>query len=428
MNEKISLHNRNRTELNFWVMPNVGFSTRPILETYIQQFENQNPDVKIQLKVLPWSLAWNRLMDVIKNRGVKNSPDILQIGTTWVTTLSYLGALERMPDVNGYKIGSVEDVSIGDSSPFCVPWFVDIRVLYYRKDILNALKLDPRLLENWEGFNHICSEIQRNLLKNKLPPQIIAPLGIPGQKPGVLMHDLAPWVWEAGGDFCSEDSKEATLSQASIRQGCEFYFDLIANGYMPILNSALPQGNFFTGHYAMQFSGSWPVDAYLNTDSPYANPDVARGFDVALLPSGPQGRFTFLGGSNLAVASISQNKELAWKFIQFMSEPTRLLSHARAIGALPPQLTTLGELFSKFPGAKNVFLRSFSYARRLPRLIELGSLEQIVYKMSHRILACIREQTYSHKILEQEINSANNEIKTLLSIHRYGTKSLGRAA
>ena len=415
-----------KTEINFWVMPNAGFATRPVLQTFVDEFEAAHPDVKVRLIVHPWSLAWNRVMEVVKGRNTKSPPDVLQVGTTWVTTLGYLGALERVPGTPGLEEAS--GVTLGDTSPQCVPWFIDIRVLYYRKDLFAALGIDPRWLEDWKGFNRACSELLKGLQKNPKFAKIVAPLAVPGQKPGVLVHDLAPWVWEAGGDFYAEETAEAPLSQPSFLNGCAFYFDLVANGYMPVPNSALPFGNFFTGHYAMQFTGSWPIDSYLDPKSPMANPQVAQNFGVAPLPSGPHGRYTFLGGSNLGVATASQNKDLAWEFVRFLNEPSRQVRHARAIGALPARLLGLEQLFTGHPEAHHVFLNSFGHARRLPRVIELGSIEQIVYKMGARVLSSVREGGYSHKRLQQEIAAANNEIKALLSIHRYGTRPVGRAA
>ncbi len=415
-----------KTELNFWVMPNAGFATRPILQAFVDEFEVEHPDVKVRLTVHPWSLAWNRVMQVVKTRNVKSPPDVLQVGTTWVTTLTYLGALERVPATPGLEDAS--GITLGDASPQCVPWFIDIRVLFYRKDIFASLGIDPRWLDDWKGFNRTCSELLRGIQKGGKLAKIIAPLGIPGQKPGVLMHDLAPWVWEAGGDFYAEDTAEAPLSQPSFLTGSSFYFDLVSNGYMPIPNSALPVGNFFSGHYAMQFTGSWPSETYLNPESPLANAEVANNFGVAPLPAGPHGRYTFLGGSNLGVSSASQNKDLAWEFIRFLNDPARQIRHAKAIGALPARLVGLEELFAKHPEAHHVFLNSFSHARRLPRVIELGSIEQIIYKMGARVLSSIREGGYGPKRLQQEIAAANTEIKALLSIHRYGTRNSGRAA
>jgi multiple sugar transport system substrate-binding protein len=422
----MALRRHSKTELNFWVMPNAGFSTRPILQSLVDEFESTRPDVKVRLVIHPWSLAWNRFMEVIKGRNTKTAPDVLQVGTTWVTTLNYLGALEKVPE--GAGLADLTGSSLGDATPHCVPWFVDIRVLYYRKDLFSRLGIDPRWLDDWKGFNRACAEILKAITKGANLGHIIAPLAIPGQKPGVLMHDLAPWVWQAGGDFGGDEAGETSLTQTALLQGCAFYFDLIANGYMPVPNSAVPPGNFFTGHYAMQFTGSWPVDSYLNPECAYTNKEVSAGFGVAPLPAGPHGRFTFLGGSNLGVAAASQNKDLAWEFISFLNQPQRQVKHARAIGALPARLPDMAALFEGRGECQQVFLDSFSHARRLPRVIELGSVEQIIYKMGARLLSLIREGAYNHKRLQQEIAAANGEIKALLSIHRYGTRTVGRAA
>jgi multiple sugar transport system substrate-binding protein len=426
----MALRRHSKTELSFWVMPNAGFATRPLLQSLVDEFEASRPDVKVRLVIHPWSLAWNRFMEVIKGRNVKTAPDVLQVGTTWVTTLSYLGALEKVPADAG--LDDTTGATLGDATPHCVPWFIDIRVLYYRKDLFARLGVDPRWLEDWKGFNRACAEVKKAIDKGPRLGNIIAPLAIPGQKPGVLMHDLAPWVWQSGGDFGGDESGETNLTQTAL-QGCAFYFDLVANGYMPIPNSAVPPGNFFTGHYAMQFTGSWPVDTYLNPLSPYANAEVAKGFGVAPLPAGPQGRYTFLGGSNLGVAAASQNKEAAWDFIKFLNEPRQQIKHARSIGALPARLPParlqgMDSLFQNAPEAHKVFLDSFNHARRLPPVIELGSVEQIVYKMGARLLSLIREGAYNHKRLQQEIAAANGEIKALLSVHRYGTRTVERAA
>src|SRR5262249_43416419 len=145
----------------------------------------------------------------------------------------------------------------------------------------------------------------------------------------------------------------------------------------------------------MQVTGSWPVDSYLNPASPLCAHEVAENFGVALFPSGPQGRFTFLGGSNLAVSASSPQKDLSWDFIRFMSEPERQRRHAQGIGALTARLASLEDLFTKHPDAKKVFWDSFGHARRLPRLVELGSIEQIIYKLGARVLSLIRNNDYN---------------------------------
>lgn len=436
----ISGNGQNRKELNFWVMPNAGFSTRRVLDPYIQEFEKRHPGVSVRLTIHPWSLGWNRIMDMVKGRYSGPKPDVLQVGTTWVATLAYLGVLENIPDTSVLPEDDRQSAYIWDPGAqsnmgqdlFCVPWFIDVRILYYRRDIFEKFNMNPNLLQDWKGFFKACLEIKGYLSKGGPVPEIIAPLGIPGQKAGVLMHDLAPWIWAAGGDFCSDDLSAGTMDDPASIAGCEFYFDLINQGFMPIPSPSseqkgLAQG-FFNGHFAMQFSGAWPIDTFLNPDHPICHPKVAEGFDVTLVPAGPQGRFTFLGGSNLGVTSTSKNRDLAWEFIRFLSEPDRQLQHARSIGALTARLASMEPLFARYPAMKKVFWDSLGHARRLPRLVELGSVEQIIHKMGNKILNLIKSGEYNHKRLHEEMMSANGGMNSVLSLHRYGTRTPGVAA
>jgi multiple sugar transport system substrate-binding protein len=430
-------HRKNgRTELNLWVMPNAGFATRSILQPLIDEYERQHPNVQVRLTIHPWSLAWSLLMDVIKGRYMGPKPDVIQIGTTWAATLAYLGALDAVPETGVLPEEDRMSAYIWDPGTqseiapemYCVPWFIDLRVLYYRQDVFNELGLSADSLNDWKGFYQCCIEIQKFLNRGGPIPQLVAPLALSGQKLSVLMHDLAPWIWGAGGDFCSSDLLHSEFDSSSTVRGIDYYFELIQRGFMPLPDATLPQGNFFTGHYAMQFSGSWPIDTLLNPKSRYASPEVAENFGVALMPAGPQGRYTFLGGSNLGVSSLSDNKELAWGLTRFLVEPSRQLSHARSIGSLTARLASMEQLFEGYPAVKKVFWDSIGHARRLPRLITLGSIEPIISKMSGRVLASIRAGKYGDRVLHEEVATANQNIEKVLSLHRYGEQAQNKAA
>jgi multiple sugar transport system substrate-binding protein len=178
----------------------------------------------------------------------------------------------------------------------------------------------------------------------------------------------------------------------------------------------------------MQFSGSWPVDSFLNAQWKYATPEVVDNVGVTLMPAGPQGRYTFLGGSNLAVTSASEQKDLAWEFTRFLSDPERQLHHARSIGSLTARLSSMEQLFDHHPAVKKVFWDSIGHARRLPRLIPLGSVEQIISKMCGHLLSDIRTGKYTARLLEDGIAQANRDVDKVLSLHRYGNVSAGKVA
>jgi len=427
---------KTKTEINFWVMPNTGSATRPILRTFIDEFERRRPDLRVNLTIHPWTLAWDRLMDVVKGKYPGPFPDVIQMGTTWVGTLFYLDALDKVPDEGIFQSEKDGSAFVWDpglpaevnEGLYSVPWFIDIRVLYYRRDVFEKLNLKLENLSDWKGFYQSCLEIKKSLDRGGPVHDLLAPLAIPGQSLSVMMHDIAPWIWEAGSDFCSEDLTQGQLSSPGSLTGCEFYFDLINEGFMPIPNTALPYGNFFTGHYVMQFTGSWPIDSFLNPKSNLYVPVVGDNFGVAPFPAGPKGRYTFLGGSNLGVMGTSSKKELAWEFVKFLSEPQKQMEHAQKIGALTARFSSMEKLFEKFPEVKKVFWDSIGYARRLPRLIPLGSVEQIIAHMCGRVLALIQLRKYNHDLLHSEIELANKEINEVLSLHRYGARVKEKSA
>jgi|GEM_PF-911034 len=435
MSNELYSQNGQKTDLHFWVMPNAGFATRRVLDPLIREFEHLNPRVKIRLSIHPWSLAWNRLVEVVKGRFGGNKPDVFQVGTTWVATLAHLGALDKVPHMGVFPNEDHQSSYIWDPGSqadsgeelFCVPWFIDVRALYYRKDLFELVGLSPDLLQDWKGFFNVCTELKKYLRRSGASTNILAPLVLPGQKPSVLMHDIAPWVWGAGGDFFSGDLTVATLDAPETITGCEFYYDLINQGFMVIPERDFELRDFgcgfFNGRYAMQFSGSWPVDSFLNPQYPFSHIEVVNGFDMEMFPAGPHGRFTFLGGSNLAVSSAGQKKDLAWEFVKFLSEPQRQLAHSRGVGALPARLASMDTLFENHSHARRVFMDSIGHARRLPRLVELGSVEQILYQMGTNLLDTIRTGTYNHVRLHEELIKANTEMNSVLSLHRYGSKS-----
>src|SRR4051812_37544488 len=83
----------NKIPLNLWVMPNAGFDTQRVVQRELADFHKKNPDYEVHVTVIPWFFAWDRLVAVAKRRFTREVPDVIQIGGTWTTTLSALGAL-----------------------------------------------------------------------------------------------------------------------------------------------------------------------------------------------------------------------------------------------------------------------------------------------------------------------------------------------
>ena len=408
-------------KLNLWVMPNAGFDTQRIMQKELSIFRKDNPGYEVKLTVHPWHFAWDRLIAVAKRRDYRDPPDVVQIGGTWTTTLAALGTLSDLTDY-------LDDIERTDivrpvwnycyeptrTKAHSLPWFLDARVLYYRQDILSELGLTPEDLGTWKGFREACERLHNS----KLGKRYFA-LPLPGQKEGILIHDLAPWIWGAGGNFLSSDRHFAQFHEASSLKGIDFYYRMMVDHLVPLLGrDRLSTGDFFSGQFAFQVSGVWPVNSYLNPKYPYYQPDVARHYGISVFPSGPAGQVTYLGGSNLAIVSTSQHPHAAWKLIKFLTGVESQVRHSRQIGMLPSRYSALEELLASAPvRVAEVFRHSLRVARTLPCAATLGTIERIMGRTTQNLMTAVRENRYDETVLAQEMTTAAKEADYILSLY-----------
>lgn len=411
-----------RVTLHYWVMPNAGFSTRAILQREIQEFQKLHEHIEIALTIIPWAYAWDRLMAAVKQRQPEEAPDVIQIGSTWTRTLAYLGALQDLRQLVG--LPPADDAIIqawnhrlpdGQEPIYSVPWFMDVRVLYYRRDLLEAIGGTLEDLEQWEGLSHLCHWMTRHPIKGR---QFYA-LGPSSRKEWILMHDLAPWVWGAGGEFVDATTSKAVFHQEPAVQGLRFYFNMIRSGMIPVIGrEALVADHFFTGQFAFQISGMWPSETTFDPQHPEYCEEVARHYGVTLVPAGPSGRATFLGSSHLAMTSFSQHPEEAATWVRFLTDATPQLRHARAIGMLPPRYSAFDHLFRSADQAVGaVFRRSLDYARTFPPLLTLGTIERILCEHADFLIQEIVHRRYSDELLRQAMAKAADEANHVLALY-----------
>jgi multiple sugar transport system substrate-binding protein len=403
----------NPIRLNLWVMPNAGFDTQRIMQKELALFHKDNPGYEVKLTVHPWHFAWDRLIAVAKRKDYFEPPDVIQIGGTWNTTLAALGALADLSDY-------LDDIDRADivrpvwnycyeptrTKAYSLPWFLDARVLYYRQDILSSLDLTPEDIGTWKGFREACERLQNSKLGKKY-----FALPLAGQKEGILIHDLAPWIWGGGGNFLSSDRHTSQFHDPASLKGIDFYYRMMVDHMVPLLGrDRFSTGDFFSGQFAFQVSGVWPVSSFLNPRYPYYQPDVARHYGISVFPSGPAGQVTYLGGSNLGIASNSQHPHAAWKLIKFLTSSDSQVRHSRHIGMLPSRYTAMEELLASAPvRVAEVFRHSLRVARTLPCAATLGTIERIIGRVTQNLIAAVRENRYDQALLAQEMAAAAKE-------------------
>jgi ABC-type glycerol-3-phosphate transport system substrate-binding protein len=145
-----------RDALERWRTEHYVIGSNQFLEE-LAAFQSQHrEDGEIALEFIRWDDAYNRISGALAAADQKTSPDVIQIGSTWVASFADTGVLT---DISGYFDEddffppTVESARpYGTDGLFAVPWFVDTRVLFYNKDLVGS----PKALSTWDGFRDAC--------------------------------------------------------------------------------------------------------------------------------------------------------------------------------------------------------------------------------------------------------------------------------
>ena len=119
----------------------------------IEQFEKENPSIKVKVQQIPWTSAHEKLLTAFAGNSL---PDVCQLGNTWIPEFVTLKSLENLNSLllkssikeENYFSGIFETNKI-DSGLYGLPWYIDTRVLFYRKDLFDSIgwKSPPK---NWD--------------------------------------------------------------------------------------------------------------------------------------------------------------------------------------------------------------------------------------------------------------------------------------
>lgn len=370
-----------KTVVTMWIMPNSGEPEADLM-TVLKPFLEANPNIEVQATVLDWGSAWTKLTTAATSG---EGPDITQLGTTQVAAIAAMGALEDLTGV--YDSFGGTEAFVPASLPttqilgqgeerYGVPWFIDTRALFYRKDICEAAGVNPETdFATWDSFKEALKKIKNT----KIDGKEVIPLGMPGKNDWNVIHNFAPWVWGAGGDFIAPDNKTSILNQDAAFEGVKFYSELAVDGLMSMSalekNSAEIEALFNSGEFATIFSGAYEI-ATLRREVP----ELAEKIGTVPFPAGPEGRYCFFGGSNLCVFKTSKNKEAAYKVLQFLMTTDAQVAYQSFCGNLPTVQAAYETTFIEDEPMRAAFKEQLQYGKAYPSVAGWGPSETLLQK------------------------------------------------
>jgi multiple sugar transport system substrate-binding protein len=398
--------------IDFWYMPN-GPSPDKVVRREVDRFHALHPNITVRATKLDWPDALTRLTTAAASG---SGPDVSQLGTTWVGSISSLGGLRPFSDDELAWLGGREAYLpaswtstrlLGRTEVTAVPWFVDIRAVFYRTDILRSLDIDPATaFTDWRSF---AATLDRISAGGK-----VAALGQPGKADWNVVHNVAPFVWEAGGDFLSADGTRATVATPAALDGVDYYRKLVAKyNSRFVLRGTYTEARraFVDGRVAVLTDAPESVATYRGTAK------LGGRWATAPMPTGPKGRFTFLGGSNLSLWKASQHPAVALEWIRFLTGEESQRRYVSGIGLWPARLSaTTKAPFGSDP-AYRAFTAQIPNGRQYPAVAAWNGIEVALHKafgtMWDRVLATGSPLT--RRELEALLNRATTDVQQAIA-------------
>ena len=288
--------------LTIWAMGTEGEK----LPDLLKDFEAANPDVKITVTPIPWNAAYDKFTTAIT---AQKTPDLAMIGTTWMGEFAGLGALDPTPASIAKGVffpGALATTQV-NGTYYGIPWYVETRLVYYRTDLAQKAGITT-LPTDWEGLKAMAKAMQG---------KAGAKWGINLQPGGTgSWQTVMPFAWSNGAQLNSGNSWTFDTPQMSeaLAYYQSYFTDGISNKAPAPNETAEP--SFVNGSQPMFISGPWMMSVV----EKLGGKGFADKYSVMPMPT-KQTSSSFVGGSNFGVFTTSQNKDAAWKLVQWLARP-----------------------------------------------------------------------------------------------------------
>lgn len=314
-----------RQVVQLWAMGQEG----EVVARMLPRFEASHPQIDVRLQQLPWTAAHEKLLTALAGDAL---PDVVPIGNTWIAEFAALDALEpldqriaRTPGLarEDYFPGAW-DSGVIDGRTYAVPWYIETRLPYYRRDLLEkaGISTPPR---NWDAWREAMHAVQKS----------------GGSEYGILLptnefEPLLNLAVQQGEPLLRDGGRYGNFRSAGFRRTLAFYKSLFDTGLAPRVDNTRISNvwnEFGNGMFSYYISGPWNIAEFQKR----LPAELAGAWGTMALP-GPEGPgASIIGGTSFVVFRSSRQKDAAWALVAWLSQPEQQLELHRLVGDLPPR-------------------------------------------------------------------------------------------
>lgn len=279
---------------------------KPAMEEIAAAFEEENPNVSIDIQVTPYKEYFTKLQTAATGG---SAADVFWMNGPNFQLYASNGQLAPLDDAGvdaaDYPEGLI-DLYTFDGALYGAPKDFDTVALWYNKALFDAAGVAyPAAGWTWDDFTAAAAA---------LTDPATGQYGVAASQYG--QENYYNSIAQAGGEVISADGTESGYGSPEALEGIELWTDLIEAGSSPTaqqMTDTNPEDLFLSGKVAMFQNGSWAAIAYGE------NADISDQVDVAPLPEGPTGNQSVIHGVGNVANAKSPHLAEAKAFAAFAS-------------------------------------------------------------------------------------------------------------
>jgi ABC-type glycerol-3-phosphate transport system substrate-binding protein len=370
---------------------------RPVFLDLISQFEAAHPGVKIRPSNLPFMGSEPKILTALATR---TTPDIARVDGSFLPKLATKGALlpldEFVPQTFRNEIVPVALQSTEvDGQLFGIPDQVNCLCLFTNRELFRGAGLDPDVTPaTWDDLVRTGKTLT-------------------SKEKGVFGFGMRNSLWWSlpffntyGAPLLDEDGERCLLSEPKAVEAFQLKVDLYrkhkieGGGWMA--GGIRDDLGFQTHKYAMVLNGPWAVKSLT---------EAHLDFGVALIPAGPAGTSTTVGGNDLVVFRSCKHAAEAAEFLKFIASKKSQIQWCNALGQIPVNRLANEALdFEQHPYLA-VFIEQMKSAVPRPQVANYPEIENAVNPEMQAALE-------GSKTVKQAMDSATEEVNKILERER----------
>lgn len=392
----------NKTQLTFWAMGAEGEQIKKLLPA----FEKRHPGISVKVQSIPWGAAHEKLLTAYAGQ---STPDVCQLGNTWIPEFQAIDALLPLDSLMAQSaiiekdafFDGIWQTNLIAGGLYGIPWYVDTRVLFYRKDLLKEIGYDVAP-QTWDEWLDAARKIKREQGQNSKKYAIyLSMIFNDGYVPVML-------IMANDGAFLKQNNRYGAFDDPATMEALQFYLtffreNLASRSMTDFTN--IYQG-FGEADFAMMVHGPWVANQIKNR-----YPELQGKWGTAVMPA-KKSRASLAGGASLVIFKNTPYRDAAWKLIEYLSEEETQVEFYHLTRDLPAVREAWQAPALQADDEIKAFYQQLRSAQPTPLIAEW---EQIYVKLQESLNLVIHEKS----TLGEAVAALNREVDQILEKRRW---------